>query len=402
MNKLIDLESLHYFSQAMYQKSKDSFANKSDLEAVAASLLTHTHDQLYVNKTTGGTFEGPVTFNGDVSVSNVFPGSDTNSIGTVLTPFNAVFADTLYENGKRLDEKYMGLHKSTADLTDAKYDQNTWYPCVSTTAIGRKGLHRIMCSTQLNGSKPSWATHNNGFTCICDVLQIAGGWGVAAGLGICLNYQCRHVSDNKNPCGYWHLDHSSKTCFWLRGGGRYDMYTQNGTGWDIYTETVTIAEQTIWPETSCPGARIERSGIYANIHGNIDQHMYLANNVSLKGRSTTGAEYDICGIDTNNEIYLGWNNQTNISVKNSMYCNKPLKVYTNDGNGDGNGDTNIGYYDTTNQYYCHYFRGKGFVAIDNKQSIQVSCNWMKLGGKRFTISADAPSSPATGDIWIDI
>lgn len=387
MAKLIDLDNLDYFSQLMHQKSKDEFADKNEFETLsndvtllAQEVETHTHD-----------------------------------------------------------DKYMGLVKSTVDLTDSMYDQNTWYPCVSRKAIERKGLHRIICSTQLNGSKPSWSSHTNGFTCICDVLQAAGGWGVTDGAGICLNYQQRYVSDEKNPCGYKHLQHSSRTCFWLRGGGRYDMYTQEGTGWDIYTESTEVSSQTIQPETSCPGVQIEkRSSVYANIAGAITESMIFYNNVGIKGRSTSGATYDICGVDSNNKIYIGWSNQATVHHNNFEIFNQPIQfdntefgsMYINiygdpsrtefvwrkdDDSLDWN---NKFYMANTGKFYASKVvsvGGHDMTWVDGHTMAIIKSNGtgdlstVKMGdlllgssSHRFTISANAPSSPTTGDVWIDI
>ena len=55
-------------------------------------------------------------------------------------------------------------------------DQNTWYPVVSMNTIPYSGLHHIKCNVQLNsGSKPSWSTHDGGFTVNLDLLVTASG-----------------------------------------------------------------------------------------------------------------------------------------------------------------------------------------------------------------------------------
>ena len=75
---------------------------------------------------------------------------------------------------------------------------------------------------------------------------------------------------------------------------------------------------------------------------------------------------------------------------------------SSDSNGSGDGNTHLGYYSDNWGGQTHYFRGKGAVVVDNHQSVQVNQNWMKLGGKKLSLTSSTPTSPATGDVWIQI
>lgn len=93
-------------------------------------------------------------------------------------------------------------------------------------------------------------------------------------------------------------------------------------------------------------------------------------------------------------------NITGLSASNGV---AHLTVGTSsDSNGIGDGDTHLGYYSDNWGGQTHYFRGKGPMLVDNVQSVQVKQNWMKLGGKKLSITSSTPSSPATGDVWIQI
>ena len=74
--------------------------------------------------------------------------------------------------------------KSTIDLSSSSYDVNTYYPVVG-TAIPGAGYHTYNVDVQLNsGTKPSWSTHTNGFSCNLAVRVKACGWGtVQNGIG---------------------------------------------------------------------------------------------------------------------------------------------------------------------------------------------------------------------------
>jgi hypothetical protein len=53
-------------------------------------------------------------------------------------------------------------------ISAASLDVNTYYPVV--ISLPANGLNRIKLAVQLNSStKPSWSTHNGGFTSNIDV-----------------------------------------------------------------------------------------------------------------------------------------------------------------------------------------------------------------------------------------
>ena len=159
-------------------------------------------------------------------------------------------------------------YSKTINLTASTYNVNTWYPCVPANGIPYRGMHRINLAVQLNsGSKPSWSTHDSGFTCDIDVLATAGGWGTTSAYSICL--QDFYSFANNRPAGYQQLGNSSKPLFYLRGGGIYTIYTDYDTGaWTIYTASTTMNSETFAPTTTAPGVSINRSTVFTNISGN--------------------------------------------------------------------------------------------------------------------------------------
>lgn len=182
-------------------------------------------------------------------------------------------------------------YSRTIDLTASTYNVNTWYPCVSANAMPYRGMHRINLAVQLNsGSKPSWSTHDAGFTCNIDVLATAGGWGTTAAYSICL--QDYYNFANNRPAGYQQLANSSKPLFYLRGGGKYTIYTDYDTGaWTIYTASTTMNSETFAPTTTAPGVSLSRSTVVANLNGNASTATKLANARTLT-IGNTGKTFD--------------------------------------------------------------------------------------------------------------
>lgn len=168
------------------------------------------------------------------------------------------------------DSGYSYLIKNVIDLTDTtKYADDTYWPCV--VGIPYTGDRRMMLSVQLNsGSKPSWSTHGAGFTCVLDVVARAGGWGTTDAGSTILNHY--YSWSNVDPCSYIQFTKSSNACFYLRGGGKYFIYTDFSASWRIITaETNLLGSSTykemVAPTKTLPAISINRATIMCNVDG---------------------------------------------------------------------------------------------------------------------------------------
>lgn len=75
-----------------------------------------------------------------------------------------------------------------------------------------------------------------------------------------------------------------------------------------------------------------------------------------------------------------------------------LRVDTNhDGNGQGDGNTHLGY--NNGDGYHHFFRGTGAMHVNMHQGLQVSNDFIYMAGIPLTISGNPPSR---GGVWIQI
>lgn len=168
------------------------------------------------------------------------------------------------------DSGYSYFIKNVIDLTDTtKYAADTYWPCVA--GIPYTGDRRLMLSVQLNsGSKPSWSTHSAGFTCVIDVIARAGGWGTTDAGSTILNHY--YSWSNVDPCSYVQFTNSSNACFYLRGGGKYFIYTDFSASWRIITaETNLLGSSTykemVAPTKTLPAISINRATIMCNVDG---------------------------------------------------------------------------------------------------------------------------------------
>lgn len=150
------------------------------------------------------------------------------------------------------------------------YDSGYWHPV--TVPLSQIGYNKIKVSVQLNsGDKPSWATHDSGFTCNMEIWATAHGWGTTNAETICLNYTYGHC--NSNPCGWKQLGYPSLGVLFLRGGARYKVWTDFNATFTPHDKTYTwtseggTTQSTGGPYTSCPGIDFFKNIIYANLNG---------------------------------------------------------------------------------------------------------------------------------------
>ena len=235
-------------------------------------------------------------------------------------------------------------------------------------------------------------------------------------------------------------------------GGSASLSTWNRTG-NVQTGSYIFGGNALWADNTSSGTRPDLgksshrfgkawfdrldavNGIYTAgdliVNGGTTylSSTILANNHSLYGKKTDGTNHvNICGVDSSNNIYLGWGNETYINLNNTMRAYRDIHVLNGaamrvtghlnvarttdyaqlatyqtagDGNAQGDGQTHIGYYQAGLGGYTHYFRGGGPTVIDSNNSLQITRDWFRLGGKYVYLRSSAPSSGLqTGDIWI--
>lgn len=159
------------------------------------------------------------------------------------------------------------------------YDESYWHPV--TVPLPYTGYNKIKVSVQLNiYDKPSWATHNAGFTCNMEIWATASGWGTTSAETICLNYTYAYC--NSNPCGWMQLGYQSLGVLFLRGGSRYKVYTDFNATFTPHDKTYTwtdgeYTQSTGGPYTSCPGLNFNKNRIYANLNGTAENADKLDN-----------------------------------------------------------------------------------------------------------------------------
>lgn len=123
------------------------------------------------------------------------------------------------------------------DLSAATYDQNTWYTVVG-ELLPTTGFAGIKVVVNLNSNtKPSWSTHSEGFSVDFHIDTQLSGWGTTPAETIIYsdNYNWCPVS----PVSYKQLYYGSIPILYLRGGGKYRVFSTYNASWKIYKDGYT-------------------------------------------------------------------------------------------------------------------------------------------------------------------
>ena len=112
----------------------------------------------------------------------------------------------------------------TLDLSNL--DSNKWYPCIiGAPAYGGTPL-RITIFNGLRGNKPTWASHQSGFSLLLDYYVIGSGWGTIP-IAAKLNWYAGSYGGETAFGGREQNTMGSTEVIYLRGGGIYYYRTTN-------------------------------------------------------------------------------------------------------------------------------------------------------------------------------
>lgn len=113
----------------------------------------------------------------------------------------------------------------TLDLSNL--DSNKWYPCtIGAPAYGGTPL-RITIFNGLRGNKPSWGSHQQGFSLLLDYEVTGSGWGTLGAIAK-LNWYFGSYGGETAFGGRQQNTMASTEIIYLRGGGIYYYRTTNG------------------------------------------------------------------------------------------------------------------------------------------------------------------------------
>ena len=162
----------------------------------------------------------------------------------------------------------------TQDADGNPLDENKYYPL--TIRLYSTDYTNIRLKVNLNsGTKPSWSTHNNGFTVNCEWNAIGSGWGInpsplreiieysrAFTNTETLNIDNEDVTRTIEPAAsIGQLTHYNYEYIYLRGGGKYYFeiqgITYNSSRTEFAAQDIQLHTTTFVPDSSYPDYKIE-------------------------------------------------------------------------------------------------------------------------------------------------
>ena len=172
------------------------------------------------------------------------------------------------------------------DLTSL--DQNKWYPCIiGAPARGGTPL-RITLFNGLRGNKPTWGSHQQGFSLLLDYEVTGSGWGTLAAIAK-LNWYFGSYGGETAFGGRQQNTMASTEIIYLRGGGIYYYRTTNGQALTVQPNGYT------WSSSSYNySAPVKTSQDNSPMEKTFDQVYWAPNNLrntrTIWGQSFNGSQ----------------------------------------------------------------------------------------------------------------
>lgn len=292
-----------------------------------------------------------------------------------------------YVNDSISSARSIGYMMQLTEIDASGLDENTWYPV--TIAAGARMCMRAEVLVALDsGTKPSWSTHERGFS-TRKIWEFAPStWGVNAVSDIKV-YLSDFAHTNLDPVrGLNFLSHVD-TCFvFVRGGGKYHFYTSHGAQVILHTSTSEAGGQSVSPTTTTPKPIIALDLKNYGKVIDVPNGSYLTLNVNRVGADAIEYINNIFGSkDRLKEVIMDIieNHQRYLfhSYVSNSNCVEPNNVYAyySDAKNEYNLQYNLSYY-TTNGPVSK--RASFFVApYDEGYKVEVTdlaTNWATLDG----------------------
>lgn len=186
----------------------------------------------------------------------------TNGNGTKYLSDNGTYKEVQGDNvdieslKKYVDDsissaRSIGYMMQLTEIDASGLDENTWYPV--TIAAGERKNIRVEVLVSLDSdTKPSWSTHERGFSVrkIWEFAPYAGGVNSRAILRVYLSdFNLAEIDPVRGLSNLSHFD----ICYvYVRGGGKYHFYVSHEANVILHTDTYHPGDQIISPTTDIP------------------------------------------------------------------------------------------------------------------------------------------------------
>lgn len=145
----------------------------------------------------------------------------------------------------------VGYMMQLTEIDASGLDENTWYPV--TIAAGERENIRVEVLVSLDsGTKPSWSTHERGFS-VRKIWEFAPyAWGVNSRAILNVYLSDFNLAEIDPVRGLSNLSHFDTCYVYVRGGGKYHFYASHEANVILHTDTYQPGDQSISPTTDIP------------------------------------------------------------------------------------------------------------------------------------------------------
>lgn len=145
----------------------------------------------------------------------------------------------------------IGYMMQLTEIDASGLDENTWYP-VTIAAGERKNIRVEVLVSLDSGTKPSWSTHERGFS-VRKIWEFAPyAWGVNSRAILRVYLSDFNLAEIDPVRGLSNLSHFDICYVYVRGGGKYHFYVSHEANVILHTDTYNPGDQIISPTTDIP------------------------------------------------------------------------------------------------------------------------------------------------------
>ena len=148
----------------------------------------------------------------------------------------------------------IGYMMQLTEIDASGLDENTWYP-VTIAAGERKNIRVEVLVSLDSGTKPSWSTHERGFS-VRKIWEFAPyAWGVNSRSILRVYLSDFNLAEIDPVRGLSNLSHFDICYVYVRGGGKYHFYVSHEANVILHTDTYhpgDPGDQSISPTTDIP------------------------------------------------------------------------------------------------------------------------------------------------------
>lgn len=258
-----------------------------------------------------------------------------------------------YVNDSISSARSVGYMMQLTEIDASQLDENTWYPV--TIAAGERMNIRVEVLVSLDsGTKPSWSTHERGFS-TRKIWEFAPSvWGVNRDSNITIYLSDFFHADIDPVRGLGNLSQFDTCYVFVRGGGKYHFYASHNAYVILHTSTYKpseISDQSVSPTTTTPKPI---NALDLKNYGKVIDVLngsYLTLNVNRVGAEAIDYINNIFGSkDRLKEVIMDIinNHQRYLfhSYSDHLNCIEPNNVYAyyNDAKNEYNLQYNLSYY----------------------------------------------------------